>query len=522
MSIIKSTLIVSVGIATSRIFGFIRDALIARYIGASVLSDIFFASFRLPNFFRRVFAEGAFNNAFVPIFIKYSEKPLGKTNNTNPENLNISNQNSQQFARNIFSLLLYVLLIFTLILQITMPLVIKILFPGFIYGSEKFIATVDLSRITIFYLITISLASLCSAILNSLGKFYAASSTPVILNLTLILMMIFAGNLFENYAILLAWAVAIAGMLQFLWVFIFTIRSKFLLYPIYPVFCPQTKKFAKKLLPAVLGANVLQINLLVDSIFASTITGAISYLYYADRINQLPLAMIGIALSVALLPNLSKKIAENNNEAAIGLQNLAVAIAIILAVPASIFLITFAEPIIATLFQRGKFGEQETINVSKALSCYSLGLPSFILVKIFEPGFFARGNTKIPMYIAIFCVSLNVVLNIVFHYCQLGYIGIILSAIISSYGNLILLIWQLHRQKFFFFDRQFNAKTKPMLIIIAVAVAVALIIRSQLYSHQHLNNSTIRLIISMTTFVSIYFALLYYYRLINTIFMQKK
>jgi putative peptidoglycan lipid II flippase len=521
MSILKSTLIVSVGIATSRIFGFIRDALIARYIGASVLSDIFFASFRLPNFFRRIFAEGAFNNAFVPIFIKYCEKPPNKASKTNPENLDSGNQNSQQFARNIFSLLLYVLLIFTLILQIAMPFVVKILFPGFIYGSEKFIATVDLSRITIFYLITISLASLCSAILNSLGRFYAASSTPVILNLTLILMMIFAGNLFENYAILLAWAVAIAGMLQFLWVFIFTVKAKFLLYPIYPVFCPQTKKFAKKLLPAVLGANVLQINLLVDSIFASTITGAISYLYYADRINQLPLAMIGIALSVALLPNLSKKIAENNNESAISLQNLAVAIAIILAVPASIFLITFAEPVIATLFQRGKFGEQETISVSKALSFYSLGLPSFILVKIFEPGFFARGNTKIPMYIAIFCVSLNVVLNIIFHYCQLGYVGIILAAIISSYGNLILLIWQLHRQKFFFFDRQFNAKIKPMLIIIAVAVAVAIVIRSQLYSHQHLNNSSIRLIISMATFASIYFALLYRYRLLAIIFRKK-
>ncbi len=468
MSIFRSIFTISFYISLSRILGFVRDVLIAQYIGVSLLSDAFFAAFRLPNFFRRVFAEGAFNSAFVPIFIEKLQNKEGS-------------QSDLLFARNIFSFLFYILLIFTILFQIFMPFFMKILFPGFLSEPEKFTLLVDLSRITIFYLIFISLVSLLSGILNSLNKFAIPASAPIVLNGTLIASVFVFGKAAPTYAHALSWGVFVAGILQFLWLFIFTVKAKFLLYPKFPRLNNDAKKFFKKLLPGIIGANVMQINLLVDSIFASMIAGAVSYLYYADRINQLPLAMIGIAIGIALLPALSRKIKSHEYDGAIKLQNIALEAGLILVIPATLALTCLSYPIISTLFERGKFTSDQSFFVAKALMFYSLGLPSYVLVKVMEPAFFSRGNTRTPMNIAFVCLFSNAILNAIFYMLEFSYIGIVLSSIISSYLNLTLLITILIRKKHFAFEKDFAKKLILILIPSSLMAFVLIGLREYFY-----------------------------------------
>ncbi len=472
----KSFFTISFFISLSRILGFIRDILIARYVGVSVLSDAFFAAFRLPNFFRRVFAEGAFNSSFVPIFIEKLH------NEKNPQN----NHDVKIFLANIFSILLYSLFIFVIILQIFMPFFMKILFPGFFSDPEKSSLLISFSHITIFYLIFISLVSFFSGILNSINKFAVPASSPIILNSTLILVILLCGEMFSNYGYALSWGVFLAGILQFIFVGFAVYKSGFLVYPKVPKINQDIRKFFRKLLPGIIGANVMQINLLIDSIFASMIMGAVSYLYYADRINQLPLAMIGIAIGIALLPNLSRRIKGGEFESAIKLQNMALEAGLILVMPATLALTVLAYPIISTLFQRGAFGENESNLVSQALMFYSMGLPSFVLVKVMEPSFFSRGDTKTPMKIAILCLINNVILNYVFYILEMGFIGIILASVFSSYLNLTLLITNLIRKKLFYFEKDFVKKLISILIP-SIVMALTLHLLKQYFFIQDFN-----------------------------------
>ena len=472
----KSFFTISFFISLSRILGFIRDILIARYVGVSVLSDAFFAAFRLPNFFRRVFAEGAFNSSFVPIFIEKLH------NEKNPQN----NHDVKIFLANIFSILLYSLFIFVIILQIFMPFFMKILFPGFFSDPEKSSLLISFSHITIFYLIFISLVSFFSGILNSINKFAVPASSPIILNSTLILVILLCGEMFPNYGYALSWGVFLAGILQFIFVGFAVYKSGFLVYPKVPKINQDIRKFFRKLLPGIIGANVMQINLLVDSIFASMIMGAVSYLYYADRINQLPLAMIGIAIGIALLPNLSRRIKGGEFESAIKLQNMALEAGLILVMPATLALTVLAYPIISTLFQRGAFGENESNLVSQALMFYSMGLPSFVLVKVMEPSFFSRGDTKTPMKIAILCLINNVILNYVFYILEMGFIGIILASVFSTYLNLTLLITNLIRKKLFYFEKDFVKKLISILIP-SIVMALTLHLLKQYFLIQDFN-----------------------------------
>lgn len=472
MSIFRSVFTISFYISLSRILGFIRDITIAQYLGVSMLSDAFFAAFRLPNFFRRIFAEGAFNSAFVPIFIeKMQDCKNGKS----------AVGSDLIFVRNIFSLLLYALLIFTIIVQMFMPLFMKFLFPGFFSDPEKSELLVALSRITIFYLLFISLVSLCSGILNSISKFAVPASSPIILNLTMIAATSLFGTIFPNYAYALSWGVFAAGILQFLWVFIFTAKSGFLIYPKFPKLNSDTKKFFRKLLPGIIGANVMQINLLIDSVFASTIAGAVSYLYYADRINQLPLAMIGIAIGIALLPALSRRIKSGESDAAIKLQNAALEVGLILVIPATLALTVLSYPIISALFERGKFTSDQSFYVAQALMFYSFGLPSYVLVKVMEPAFFARGDTKTPMKIAVACLLNNAAWNVIFYFYGLGYVGIVLASVLSTYLNLTLLITTLIHKKIFYFERGFVKKMIAILIPSALMSIVLVIMRQHFH-----------------------------------------
>ncbi len=487
---LRSVFTISFYISISRIFGFIRDILIAQYLGVSLLSDAFFAAFRLPNFFRRVFAEGAFNSAFVPIFI---EKLQDKT----------ANNDEKRFAQNVFSALFYVLLIFTILFQIFMPFLMKILFPGFFTDPEKSELLVNLSRITIFYLIFISLVSLCSGILNSLNKFAVPASSPIILNGTLIASIFLFGTIAENYAYALSWGVFVAGILQFLWLFYFTAKAGFLLFPKFPKLNPDIKKFFRKLLPGIIGANVMQINLLLDSIFASMIAGAVSYLYYADRINQLPLAMIGIAIGIALLPALSRKIKAAEFDGAIKLQNLALEVGLILVIPATLALTVLAHPIISSLFERGKFTADESLFVSRALLFYSFGLPSYVLVKVMEPAFFSRGDTKTPMNIAITCLLSNALLNGIFFALSFGYVGIILASVFSTYLNLTMLITKLISKKHFCFEKNFHKKLLRILIP-SVLMAISLFVMREFFAQSFAFDRVVELIIMITLGLLIY------------------
>jgi putative peptidoglycan lipid II flippase len=486
----RSVFTISFYISISRIFGFIRDILIAQYLGVSALSDAFFAAFRLPNFFRRVFAEGAFNSAFVPIFI---EKLQDKK----------TDSDEKKFAQNIFSLLFYALLIFTILFQIFMPFFMKILFPGFFVDAVKSELLVALSRITIFYLLFISLVSLCSGILNSLGKFAVPASSPIILNCTLIAAIFVFGTITPNYAYALSWGVFAAGILQFIWLFYFTMKAGFLLYPKLPKITPDIKKFFRKLLPGIVGANVMQINLLLDSIFASMIAGAVSYLYYADRINQLPLAMIGIAIGIALLPALSRKIKAGEAEGAIKLQNLALEVGLILVIPATLALTVLSYPIISSLFERGKFTADESIFVGRALMFYSFGLPSYVLVKVMEPAFFARGDTKTPMNIAIICLLNNALLNGIFYALNFGYVGIVLASVASTYLNLTLLITKLTAKKHFHFEKNFKEKLLRILIP-SILMAASLFMMMRFFSSNETLNRIIELVIMITVGLLIY------------------
>lgn len=499
MSIFKSAFTVSFYISISRVFGFIRDIFIANFIGASYLSDVFFAAFRLPNFFRRVFGEGALNSSFVPIFIaKVNQKD---------EKAKVA------FAKNIFSILFYFLLIFTLFFQIFMPFLMSVLFPGFKSDPEKFLLLVDLSRITIFYLIFISLVSLCSSILNSLENFSVPASAPIILNITLIASFFTIANFVPNYAYSLSWGVFAAGVLQFIYLMFFTFKKKIILYPKLPslkVFQDSSvKKFFKKLLPAVIGGNVMQINLLIDSVFASLFSGALSYLYYADRINQLPLAMIGIAIGIALLPSMTRKIQSGNKDEAISLQNCALQVGMLFVVPASFALICLAYPIITALFERGEFSSSDSFHVARALQIYAAGLPAYVLVKVMEPGFFARGNTKTPMKIAIFCLFSNLFFNTIFYLNDLGYIGIALSSVCSSYINLSLLIFNLKKKKQFNFVAGFFKNITKIILTALIMSAILLSLNSYFATNNDFN-IIVELLFMVSAGIISYFAILYF------------
>lgn len=499
MSLFRSAFTVSFYISLSRIVGFIRDIFIAQYLGVSTLSDAFFAAFRLPNFFRRVFGEGALNSAFVPIFV---EKLQDKT----------TDKDEKIFVQNIFSILLYILLIFVLIFQIFMPFFMKVLFPGFLMDPEKFTLLVSLSRITIFYLIFISLVALFSGVLNSMSKFAAPAAAPIILNVTLIMSIFVFGPMVPTYAHALSCGVFVAGILQILWILFFTWRAKMLVYPrmfsLKLFHNVDVRKFFRKLLPGVVGANVLQINLLIDSVFASMIFGAVSYLYYADRINQLPLAMIGIAIGIALLPAMSRKIKAHEFDDAIKLQNLALEVGLIMVIPATLALTCLAYPIIVTLFERGKFSHEESYFVAKALQYYSFGLPAYVLVKVMEPAFFSRGDTRTPMMIAIICLFSNAILNAVFYFHSMGYIGIVLASIISSYLNLTLLITKLLGKKHFYFEKNFVAKLIKI-IMPAILMAVMLVILRDFFAANDYFGIIVELILMIVIGLIVYFSAAY-------------
>jgi len=443
----------------SRLLGFIRDILIAAMLGAGPVSDAFFVAFKLPNFLRRLFAEGAFNAAFVPLFSGELEQN--------------GRASAKAFAEEVLAVLLCVLLLLVVVAQIVMPWLIYVLAPGFADDPEKFDLTVQLTRITFPYILFISLVSLFGGVLNSLYRFAAAAATPIILNLTLIGALLGLSQWTETPGHALAIGVSAAGVLQFAWLIVALRRAGIALRLPRPRLTPRVKHMLIIIAPAALGAGVAQINLVVDVIIASLLPeGAISFLYYADRINQLPLGVIGVAVGTALLPLLSRQLRAAEDEAAGRAQNRAIEGALLVTLPAAAALMIIAEPTIAVLFERGAFSAAATAASADALIAYAAGLPSFVMIKVLVPGYFARQDTKTPVRIAIVCLTVNVALNLILM-GPLGHVGIALATSLSGWLNAALLARGLHRRGFFTADQRLRQRI-PRMLVATAAMAAAL------------------------------------------------
>jgi len=435
MNLIKSTGTFSFFTIISRLLGYVRDILIAVFLGTGPIADAFFVAFRIPNTFRRLFSEGTFNAAFVPSYSSLLNKKKIST----------------QFANNIFNLLILGLLFLVIIIEILMPLFVFMIAPGFEGDSQKMELAITLTRITLPFLLFISLASFFSAILNSHNKFAIASAAPIILNILLIGVLIFGKILNDQLVYYLSYAVTIAGILQFIFLYFF-IKKYFLPRLILKIKIDQKiKKFFKKLLPSIFSSGVTQINILVGTIIASFQASAVSYLYYADRVYQINLAIAGIAIGTVILPQLSKYIQNNKKDKINLIQNKALELSLFLSIPAAIALLIASEEIISSLFGYGSFEDESVRNSAKALFYFGLGLPAFSLIKVFSTFFFARHNTKIPFYISLASVLLNILISVIF-FKVIGFIIIPIATTISSWLNAILLFVLLKKENLFSFN----------------------------------------------------------------------
>ena len=439
MNLIKSTGTFSFFTIISRLLGYLRDILIAIFLGTSYLADVFFVAFRIPNTFRRLFSEGTFNAAFVPSYS--SEIAKGK-------------KQSNRFSNDVFNFLFLILLILVLVVQIFMPAFVSLIAPGFIDDNEKMNLAINLTRITIPFLMLVSLASFFSSILNSHNRFAEAAAAPIILNIVLIIILLFSKSLNDELVYYLSYGVTFAGLLQLIFLYFFVTKHFKLTFEIKFKASKKVKVFFSKLLPSIFSSGVTQINILVGTIIASFQTSAVSYLYYADRIYQINLAIAGIAIGVVVLPQLSKHISKKNKKKIDLIQNKALELSLFLSLPASIALFIASEEIISALFGYGQFSESSVLNSAKALFYFSLGLPAFAMIKVFSNFFFANHDTKTPFYISLLSVLLNILISVYF-FKSIGFIIIPIATTISSWFNLIFLFLSLQKRNLFSFNNIF-------------------------------------------------------------------
>ena len=433
MNLIKSTSTYSFFTFLSRILGYLRDFLIAINLGSGPISDAFFVAFRVPNTFRRLFSEGSFKSAFVP---SYSSE------------LAMSKSRANRFANQVISLLIIALISLILLIEIFMPFFIYVIAPGFIENNEKLDLTILLTRISLPFLLFVSIASFFAAILNSYNKFGIAAATPIILNIVLILILFFIKNDQSIVVKYLSFGISLAGLLQLL-VLYYVVRKYFIFkLRLNLKINSKVKFFFKKLLPSIFSSGVTQINILVGTIIASFQANAVSYLYYADRIYQINLAIAGIAIGTVLLPSLSKYIKQNNKSKIYTIQNKSVELSLFLSLPATLALILASEEITSALFGYGAFDLKSVKYSAKALHYFAYGLPAFALIKIFSSFLFARHNTNIPFYISLISVIINILISIIF-FNQVGFLIIPIATTLSSWFNTIVLYLYLVKFKYY-------------------------------------------------------------------------
>jgi putative peptidoglycan lipid II flippase len=452
MALLRSVATVGGYTMISRVLGFFREMLTAAFLGAGPLADAFFVALRLPNMFRSLFAEGAFSAAFVPLFagrLAQEGRPAAR-----------------RFAEDALAVLLVALLLFLVAGEILTPWILDLLAPGFRADPEKFARAVDLTRIMFPYLLFISLTALEGGVLNSLERFAAAAATPVLLNIFLIAVLVGVRPL---TGAALAWAVTAAGFAQFLWLMFSCARVGLPLSLPRPRLTPEVRHLLRLMLPGAFGAGVVQINLLVSTAMASFLpSGTVAYLNYADRLNQLPLAVVGFAVGTAILPPLSRHVRSGDDARAIDTQNRGVELALLLALPAAVGLAAAAHPILSVLFQHGKFTAIDTAATAPALAAYALGLPAFVLVKVLVPGFLARQDTKTPVQTAATAMLVNVTLTVALG-VTLAQLGVALALTLAGWVNALMLLVLLHRHGHFAFDPRAK-RALPRILLAALGM----------------------------------------------------
>ncbi|MDP1626040.1 murein biosynthesis integral membrane protein MurJ [Parvibaculum sp.] len=458
MSLIRSAATVGGTTLLSRLLGFLRDVMVAAAIGTGPIADAFFVAFRFPNMFRSIFAEGAFNSAFVPLFSKRLE---GEGSDA-----------ARRFAEDALSVLLVALLVITLAAEIAMPWIMLVFAPGFSEDPQKFDWAVQFTRIAFPYLLFISLTALQSAILNSLGRFFPGAAAPVMLNVTLILAILFLIPVMDNPGEALAWGVAAAGVVQFFWLAISLWRAGFVLRLRWPKLTPDVRRLFRLGVPGVIAGGIGQVNLTIGTMIASLQAGAVSWLYYADRIYQLPLAVIGIAIGVVLLPDLSRRLRGGDGDGANWSQNRAVEVSMLLTVPAAIGAAVLSFDIIRVLFERGAFTREDTAATALALIVYAAGLPAFVLNKVFSPAYFAREDTMTPLRFAAISIVVNIVTSFTLFW-YMGFVGIAIGTTVAAWVNTGQLGARLWRRKEFVVDAQL-ARRLPLTLMAAAGMGVAL------------------------------------------------
>ncbi len=443
----------------SRVLGFIRDILIARVLGAGLEADAFFIAFRFPNLFRRLFAEGAFNAAFVPLYARaLTERgPLA----------------ASRFAEETLALMVTALVGLTVFAELTMPWLMAVIAPGFVGDHVKYDLAVQFTRITFPYLLFMALAALYGGRLNARGRYAHAAAAPILLNIAMIAAMALVAPVLSDPGHSLAWAVALAGIGQFLWLDFAAARAGGALHlPVRPQLTPQVRRLLKLMAPGVIGSGAMQINLLIGTMIASLAPGAVSYLYYADRIYQLPLGVIGSAIGVVLLPEMTRRLRSGQEAAATESLNRAIELGLLITLPASVALIVIPAEIIATLFQRGAFQAEATQATAAALAAFALGLPAFVLIKALAPAFYAREDTATPFRYAIAAMVTNTVLSLAF-FPVLGFVGIAFATSLASWLNLGLLWVRLARSGFMRIDARLRRRG-PRLLLVSLGMGVAL------------------------------------------------
>jgi len=473
MNLLSSTSIFSFFTLISRILGYLRDILIAFFLGTSIFADAFFVAFRLPNTFRRLFAEGTFNAAFIPSYtsLRVGNKKIGK-----------------KFADDILGSLLLILILIVTIVEIFTPYLVYIIAPGFIEDEIKFNLAVELTRITFPFLLFVSLSSFFSGILNSYNKFAVAAAAPIILNIVLILSLIVSYKLNLNFAKQLSYGVTLAGVLQL--IFLFFVTLKF--YKPNLVFKLRTdskvKFFFKKLLPSIFSSGITQINILIGTIIASFESGAVSYLYYADRIYQINLAIAGIAVGTVSLPVLSKAFKNKNTKEMSNIQNKSFELSLLLSIPACLGLIIASEEIVNALFGYGSFSTDDVKKTAEALKYFGYGVPAFALVKILSNFFFARDNTKIPFYISTIMVAINISLSLSL-FSIFGFIIIPIATSLATWIGVLFYIYFLNQKKSLLLNIQLMLN---FLKILASAIIMSFILHLALNNYVDYLNYTFK------------------------------
>lgn len=435
MNLLKSLAAVSSMTMVSRVLGFVRDAIVARVFGAGMATDAFFVAFKLPNLLRRIFAEGAFSQAFVPILAEYKSR----------DDL----QDTRLFVSYVAGLLTLVLALITLVGMIAAPWVIMATAPGFTDDADKFALTSDLLRITFPYILLISTASLVGAILNTWNRFSVPAFAPTLLNVSMILFAVFAAPHFDPPILALAWAVTVGGVLQLAYQLPYLKKIGMLVLPRINFRDSGSLRVVKLMGPAILGVSVSQISLIINTIFASFLaSGSVSWMYYADRLMEFPAGVLGVALGTILLPSLAKTYSLGDHEGYNRLMDWGLRLCFLLALPCSVALGILAQPLVVSLFQYGNFTAFDALMTQRALVAYAIGLLGLIAVKVLAPGFYSRQNIKTPVKIAIVTIIITQLMNLAF-IGPLKHAGLSLSIGLAACLNAALLYWQLRKQDIF-------------------------------------------------------------------------